>query len=106
MSRMNIAHVNINKLEAQAVEHIYVNFEECGLFQAVETSYMRFPLTIRIKYTWKQRTDAKDLASTAFSQYMLTMVPAAVNETHRLKVDILQQYCGHFFPGNTKGFSA
>ncbi|MGY0219141.1 hypothetical protein ACWJJH_17450 [Endozoicomonadaceae bacterium StTr2] len=79
----------INALESKTVEHIYSGFENSGLFQTIETSFMRYPVTIKVKYIWKQRTEVQDVVTTAFSISTLMMVPAPVSEVHCLKVHIL-----------------
>lgn len=75
--------------EARVANYIYDVFEQSNLFDSVETGFLRWPFTIKVKYSWEQPMGAKDFTETMISASTLLLVPAFIDETHTLNVEIL-----------------
>jgi hypothetical protein len=75
---------------AEAINYLSDSADKSGQFSRVERSFLRWPYTLEIEYSWEQPMSAGEFAGTMVSAGTLLIIPGYFNETHVLKITVLK----------------
>ena len=73
---------------AQVVNYLADSIRQSGQFSRIESSFLRWPYTVEIRYSWEQPMGAGDFAGTIVSASTLLIVPGYMDEMHRIEVTL------------------
>ena len=75
---------------ASVVSYLSDSISKSGQFSRIDRSFLRWPYTVEIRYSWEQPMDAADFAGTMLSASTLLIVPGYMDEIHTMEVTVLQ----------------